>query len=244
MQVAIRTKVDTFHWGVGKSLIESLGDGGELLCLEQISHNPDKFTEPFLGKSECEKWWATKGSLRVNGSLSEYYEDFAWRRKKAVKSSGYIRHKAVNIRSQIVPGTLSFRSGCSEKINWLLLFRAWCEIFSPQLGMLHRFGGFELDSKNKNNSFQIGSFNSALKPDVPNIGWAMFYGDEFAEEIDVDRIAASGFPIEKIGSGYLVRVTENIQDVVNDFPFFSKRRAELKALFQEGFFLIQGEPVL
>ena len=77
---------------------------------------------------------------------------------------------------------------------------------------------------------------------MPNIGWAMFYGDEFAQEVDADRIAASGFPIEKLGNGYLVTVTNSIQDVVDDFPLFSKRRAELKSLFREGFFLIKHEP--
>lgn len=72
---------------------------------------------------------------------------------------------------------------------------------------------------------------------MPNIGWATFYGDEFAEEVNVERIAASGFPIEKLNTGYLVRVTENIQDVASDFSLFSTRRAELKSLFRENFFL-------
>ncbi|MET0611997.1 MAG: hypothetical protein ABWZ39_12105 [Pseudomonas caspiana] len=58
----------------------------------------------------------------------------------------------------------------------------------------------------------------------------MFYGDEFAEAVDIDKIGLAGFPIEKIGNGYLVRVTENVQDGLNNFPpIFFKRRAELKA---------------
>ncbi|MCY1385108.1 hypothetical protein D9M69_734520 [compost metagenome] len=72
----------------------------------------------------------------------------------------------------------------------------------------------------------------------------MFYGDEFAQEVNADQIAASGFPIEKVGNGYLVRVTNSIQDVADDFSFFSKRRAELKSLFREGLFLINDEPSL
>ncbi len=76
-----------------------------------------------------------------------------------------------------------------------------------------------------------------MNPVVPDMGWAMVYGDEFAEEVDVERIAASGFPIEKLNNGYLVRVTENIQDVASDFSLFSPRRAELKSLFRADFFL-------
>ena len=71
-----------------------------------------------------------------------------------------------------------------------------------------------------------------------------FYGDKFAKEVDEKSIAAAGFPIQKIGNGYLVQVTENINDVVNDFPMFSKRRAELKSLFRDGLFLIKDEPIV
>lgn len=147
-----------------------------------------------------------------------------------------------NIRGQIVLGSIRLNAACSEKVDWYSLFKIWCEIFPPQLGMLHLFSGAELGSHERNNSFQVGSFNAALKPDVPNIGWAMFYGDEFVQEVDADKIAASGFPNERIGNGYLVRVTNSIQDLVGDLSLFSRRRAELKDLFREGFSLINHEP--
>lgn len=242
IQIAIRTKAETIDWGVGEKLIDSLSLSGRLLLPEQVSHNADKFTEPFLGKTSCESVWASKASMRANGALSDFYQDFAWKRKKAIKSSGSVVHTARNVRGQLVPGSISLNAACSDKADWYSLFKAWCEIFPPQLGMLHLFTSPELSPSEKNGSFQIGSFNAALKPDVPNIGWGMFYGDEFAQEIDADQIAASGFPIERLGNGYLVRVTNSIQDVVDDFSLFSKRRAELKSLFREGFFLINHEP--
>lgn len=242
IQISIKTKSATVGWGVGEKLIDSLSLNGGLLLPEQVSHNADKFTEPFIGKAASEGVWASKAAIRVNGSLSDFYQDFAWRRKKAIKSSGSVVHTSQNVRGQIVPGSARLNSACSEQIDWYALFSLWCEVFPPQLGMLHLFSEPELGSHEKNNSFQIGSFNAALKPDVPNIGWAMFYGDEFAQEVDSDKIAASGFPIEKIGNGYLVRVTNSIQDVASDFSLFSKRRAELKSLFREYFFLIKDEP--
>ncbi|WP_454834558.1 hypothetical protein [Pseudomonas lini] len=241
IQIAIRTRAETISWGVGEKFIDSLSLGGDLLVPEQVSQNADKFIEPFMGKAASEGVWASKASIRVNGTLSDFYQDFAWRRKKTIKCSGNVVHTARNARGQLVPGAVSFRSACSEKVDWYSLFKAWCGVFPPQLGMLHLFSEPELGSHEKNNSFQIGSFNSALKPDVPNIGWAMFYGDEFAEEVDADRIAASGFPVEKLSNGYLVKVTKNLQEVTSDFPLFSKRRAELKSLFREDFFLIKNE---
>ncbi len=244
IQVAIRTKAETIDWGVGERLIDSLSLNGGLLLPEQVSHNADKFTEPFLGKTSCESVWASKASIRTNGALSDFYQDFAWKRKKAIKSLGSVVHTSRNARGQLVPGSISLNAASSDKADWYLLFKVWCEIFPPQLGMLHLFTGPELSPAEKNGSFQIGSFNAALKPDVPNIGWGMFYGDEFAQEVNADQIAASGFPIEKVGNGYLVRVTNSIQDVTDDFSFFSKRRAELKSLFREGLFLINDEPSL
>jgi hypothetical protein len=110
--------------------------------------------------------------------------------------------------------------------------------------MLHLFNSPELAALKPNDSFLYGGFNASLEPDVPNAAWAMAYGDEFAEKVDAERIAAAGFPIEKIGNAWLVRITENIQDVLDDFPRFSKRRAELKTLFPENFFLIKEEPVI
>nr|WP_269807884.1 hypothetical protein [Pseudomonas agronomica] len=239
IQIAIRTRAETVGWDVGEKFIDSLSLGGGLLAPEQVSHNADEFTEPFMGKAASESVWASKASIRVNGTLSEFYQDFAWRRKRTIKHSGSVVHTTRNARGQLVPGAISFRSACSDKVDWCSLFKAWCEVFPPQLGMLHHFSDPELGSNEKNNSFQIGSFNSALKPDVPNIGWAMFFGDEFAGDVDAERIVASGFPLEKLSNGYLLRVTNELQDVVSDFPLFSKRRAELKKLFKDDFFLIK-----
>jgi hypothetical protein len=248
IQIAIRTRSNTTDWKVGERLIDSFGIGDGLLMPEYASYfNPDKIKDPFLGKAACEAIWAVKCAIHLPGpgGLRDFFADFAWRRKKMLKCTGYVVHTSKNIYLNTVPGNLSFNSVYSEKIDWYSLFKIWCEIFPPQLGMLHIFTKPELEFKvNEYDSFQIGSFNAALKPDIPNAAWAMVYGDEFAEKVDVDRIVSAGFPIEKLGNAYLVRVTENIQDVLNDFPRFSKRRAELKSLFPENFFLIKEEPVI
>ncbi|CAB3744430.1 hypothetical protein [Achromobacter denitrificans] len=237
IQISIRTNIETVDWDVGSRLLESLYSNEGLLSPEFVSHNVDKVKEPFEGGAQAELFWAEKASIRANGSLSDFFLDFAWRRKRSVKSSGNVIHTFRNIRNKIVPGSARLNSVFSDKIDWYQLFKTWSEIFPPQLGMLHYFTEPELGPHEVHNSFQIGSFKAALKPEVPDSGWAMFYGDEFAEKVDADRIASAGFPIEKIGDGYLVRVTNDIQDIVADFQLFAQRRVELKSLFPEGFFL-------
>lgn len=89
--------------------------------------------------------------------------------------------------------------------------------------------------------FRAGELNSFVSG-LTNLGWASWFGGEYAKEINEETISAAGFPIQKIGDGYLVQVTENINDVVDDFRMFSNRRAELKSLFRDGLFMIKEEP--
>ncbi len=236
--ISLRTKIETIDWDSGSQLLDSLNLYNGLLAPEFVSHNPDRVTDQLEGLSHAKGLWAEKISIRVNGSPSEYFDSFAWKRKKSVKSTGSVSHTMINARNQVVPGSVCLNSVFSDKIDWYQLFKTWSGIFSPQLGMLHYFTEPELGPHERYKSFQVGSFKAALKPEVPNSGWAMFYGDEFAEKVDLDRIASAGFPIEKVGDGYLVRVTNDIQDIVADFQLFSLRRVELKSLFPEGFFLV------
>lgn len=237
IQISIKTKAETVGWDVGSQFFESFNLNDGLLAPEFVSKSWGETVTPFEGASQAEALWAEKAVMRSDGSCSEFFLDFVWKRKRTAKSSGYVQHTKRNIRSQIIPGGIYLNSAFSDKIDWYHLFKVWCEIFPPQLGMLHHFTEPELQPNMLNDSFQIGSFNAALKPDVPNAGWAMFYGNEFAEKVNAERIADAGFPIEMIGDGYLVRVTNDIQDIVADFQIFSERRAELKRLFPEGFFL-------
>lgn len=235
VQIAIRTKSATNDWSFGDQLIDSLSFGGGLLAPELISNNPDKFTNPFLGKDASKDIWTSKLIVRGSGTESDFFQDFAWRRKKVLKCTGRIVHATKNIKGQVVPGDINFRSEYSQKIDWFLLFKLWIEIFPAQLGMLHLFSGAELDPALKNNSFQIGSFNSLLKPQVSDLGWAMFFGEEFVKEVNFGRMSDMGCLVDEFARGYLVRVTSDMQDVVDDFLAFSDRRALAKSIFPESF---------
>lgn len=235
VQITVRTKIDTADWLLGERFISFLEGTGKL-APEYVSHNSDRVSEPFLGKSSCEHLWASKALLSFKGTSVDFYQDFAWRRKKALRSSGSIVHTSRNGRGQIVPGTVSLTAEYNSGMDWSGLFEAWCLMFRPQLGMLHVFTDPELRPSERNNSFQLGSFDSALNPTIQNSGWGMFYGDEFAQDVDVDRILEDGFFAKEMNGGFLVRVTKGIQDVVDDFSGFSVRRSKLKELFPKRFF--------
>ncbi len=72
----------------------------------------------------------------------------------------------------------------------------------------------------------------------------MYYGDEFADEGDRQKMRERGFSVDEQSNGYLVTVTKRLEDVKNDFDSFSRRRAELKTLYRPGRFRIEEEPML
>ncbi len=90
--------------------------------------------------------------------------------------------------------------------------------------------------------FETGSFGGPAKPGLPNMGWAMAYGESYAAEVDVARIKSAGFPVDEVDGVTIVRVTDKLSDVVDDFDYFSRRRAELKAMFRPDLFWIKEEP--
>lgn len=242
IQLSIRTRSETIDLSIGQKLIDSLCVSEGVLFPERISHNPDMVANTFGEKESYQQFWASKSSMRVNGSPFDFYQDFAWRRKKNIRSVGCVTHTCKNFRGQTVPGSISLTASFSDEVDWYALFKAWCEIFPPQIAMIHLFTDPELSPSVKNGSFQVGSFSAALKPEIPNIGWGMFYGDEYAQEVDVAKIGDSRCHVESIGNGHLVRVTDNIKEVIDDFSFFSSRRSNLKKIFREGLFLINHEP--
>ena len=116
------------------------------------------------------------------------------------------------------------------------------EAINADIAMLHCFASFDNQpGKSNTPESRFRSF-TVMDGKVPNIGWGMYYGREYVHEVDAGTISAAGFPVQKIGDGYLVQVTDDINDVVNDFAMFSKRRAELKSLFRDDLFLIKNEP--
>jgi len=84
----------------------------------------------------------------------------------------------------------------------------WSEIFPLQLGLLHYYRETKPhfippNAKFEEDDIRLGTYIDPIPSDA---GWAMYYGDEFAEKVNVAKISAAGFPIEKIGNGYLVRM--------------------------------------
>lgn len=256
------------QWRLGKLLLKPLFANEKLFPIKasNLGEVTSKVGVEVQDLDACGKLWATKTLNRSGGRSWEGVSSFFWKRTKKIKSSGMVNFPFVNLKGKKVPGQIFFEADALPDNEWLSLFKVWCETTQAYAGLMHplvskdgpekssrdardysleesvqsqawsRFLGGELRCE-----FRAGDLNS-LVSGFTNLGWATYFGDEYAHEVDADAISAAGFPVQEIGGGYLVQVTEDINDTINDFAMFSKRRAELKSQFRDDLFLIKDEP--
>lgn len=235
----ITTRSDTSNWSFGQALLGSVCSVSPLLTPQFIGHV--RMNVPFESIDACEPVWAEKFEYRVNGSLYEPFDIFQWRRTRKVQSTAMVRHTITNKFGDIVPGSLYFDARWSEEIDWIGLFKSISDNWSAQLGLLHIYTDAEEPFMERLLNFRHGGFGAALHPSIQQFGWAMALGDEFANKVDPDRIAAAGYPVYRISSGYVFTITNNIADVVEDLAGFMKRRSLLRAMFPRDFFALEND---
>lgn len=268
--IKIQTHADLTSWKVGEKLLSPLFKDGRLVPERAATFGEVTASHGFDVEDikECRAHWASQAVMRTNGSSDKFTEDFHWRRRKVAKSQGYVSFSEASMRGKKIPTRVFLQSQYRKEIDWAGLFVNWCNITTPFAAILHPRATQESPKKSNKDvrdysydedvyqqvwsrflcgefysEFRAGELNS-LVSGLTNLGWASFFGGEFSTEVDEAIIAAAGFPVRKIGDGYLVQVTENISDVIDDFALFSKRRAELKSLFRDGLFMIKDEPTL
>jgi hypothetical protein len=243
--ISISTKTPTETRAFGQSFMTSLYDTDLRLVPELVSTS-EQFGDPYVSLDHfLDDWWAMRIQTFENDrSTGERIGGPLWKRKSALASRGMVNHGFLNLKGRYVPSTLWFESRWDKKTDFETLFRAWIALAKPNIGMLHLFTDVERATlKNENGRlFQVGSFGGPARPGIPNIGWAMAYGEEYASEVNVDAIRTAGFPVDQIENAVIVRVTESLADVVNDFPLISKKRSELRRLFRHDLFWMKDEP--
>lgn len=239
--ISLETSQSTEDKAFGRAFMQHLIDQDVRLVPELLSAS-ETYKDPYLGLDDMiERWWAMPiatyfdgrpTGVRMGGPL--------WKRKTVLASRGMVNHGWINVRNQKIPSNLWFESRWTETVDFFQLFSNWVRLSKPAIGMLHLFTDTEKPSlqTGAGGSFSVGSFGGPAKPGLPNIGWAMVYGAEYAVEVDVGAICAAGFPVKHIDGAVIIRVTDSLSDVVNDFAFFTRRRAELKLLFRPGLFWI------
>lgn len=243
--ISIDTYSETEAEEFGRSFIQSLCEEDKRLVPEWLS-TTESYKDPFLGIDDfLANWWAIPVKTTVDGqSRPDSFDGLFWKRKSALASRGMVNHGITDLWYHKNPSGLWFECRWAKDVDFNHLFESWVALSRPDIGMLHVFTEPELYWQDyaADTSFRVGSFGGRAKPGLPNIGWAMAFGAGHAAEVDAARIRAAGFLVDEHGGVIVVRVTEKLTDVVDDFERFSRRRAELKALFRPDLFWIKDEP--
>lgn len=232
----MRTCVDTASWDFGCRFVELLGSFDPRLVPESVAH--DALTCEVFNDQTAKAVWTRIGKLPFPESMQFANLDFIWKRTQNVKSSGYVYHSMRTPFGDTLPAEISLSADWHAGIDWRGLFQAMCQLSETQLGMLHLFTNPELQPQDQDGDFQIGFFGLTSESKIPDIAWAMFYGNELSGEVNSGCIAKAGFPIIKIGEGYLVQVSDDLSDIASDFPTFSRKRHILRSQFREGLFTV------
>jgi len=85
--------------------------------------------------------------------------------------------------------------------------------------------------------FQAGPLNSKVEG-LTTLGWATWFSPGLAQHVDEPALRAAGFPVDRIGAGWLLRLSERVEDDARDYVRFASLRAQARALFREDLFLI------
>ncbi|WP_132833956.1 hypothetical protein [Sphingomonas sp. PP-CC-3G-468] len=239
--ISIDTSAETETADFGRAFIENLCHADPRLVPERLS-TTEGYKEPFLGIDDfVANWWAIPIKTTVDGQTRpDSFDGPSWKRKSTLASRGMISHGITDLRHHKYPSGIWYECRWVKDIDFNHLFDAWVRLSNADIGMLHVFTDREKqDPQTEDDSwFETGSFGGPAKPGLPNMGWAMAYGANYAAEVDVVRIRSEGFPVDEIDGVTVVRVTDKLSDVVDDFEQFSRRRAELKALFRPSLFWI------
>lgn len=261
------TTNDLSDWSVGKEILSNVFNEPKLTPqrIATFGEVTGKHGIDVADLSDCQKYWANIGTSTFNGVSDSFLLDFHWKRKGTIKSQGSVVFPHIRGNTSTA-SRISFDSKFRKDVDWLTLFQTWVEVTSPITAVFHPFIGEDRPAKiNKNlleysfkedileeawsrfltgevyTKFRAGELNS-LVSGLTNLGWATYLGGEFAQEVDEQVILSAGFKLTKIGAGYMIQVTETLNDIVGEYSRFSAERSRLKTLFRPGLFLIDDEP--
>jgi hypothetical protein len=228
IQITVKIRKPTYEIEFGRTFLSAFIESDVRLTPEFFDVMKDRsINRRFIDIDHALEKWTTHSSVNVLGRDIPLCSAAKWTRKQEPKYSCYVDHMLITNDGSVSPGRWNFTAKWTPKIDWLNLFRSICHVCDAQAGMLHHFTSPEI--RNPPSDFAIGIIAPAINPRFKDISWAMMFGDDFVHAVDVEKLTALGFPVEAVGSGYLVRVTDSLLDVSQRFDYFCERRELLRA---------------
>jgi len=237
VKIDINTGKPTTDWATGRQLLNFLTTFDDRLVPQFLDNWGVK--RDFESVEACEPFWAPRTTLTRTGpdshSSTEISLSVAFKRSRVVRYTSKMTHTTININGRTVAGWFCFEADYREAINWGKLFEGLCDVLGANSGRLHCFGN---DEKKWSLIGQARFEDLAHHFLVP----AKYVQEQtrnsayYIEGNLVQKISDKGFSIEKFNDGYLIKVSDKLDDVLSDYETFSRRRDELKCFFPPGTF--------
>lgn len=179
LTINIQTNADLSSWETGRELLRGVFSNAKLTPQRVATFGEVTAKHGFdvADIEACEKHWAVKGSMRVDGALRELTQDFHWKRTKVAKSQGHVTFSSVNMKGRKIPGRVFFQSQYRKEIDWLTLFKGWCVTAQGYAGVLHPLISQDGPQKSGRDVRDFG-----FEESVQQQAWSRFLGGELHSE--------------------------------------------------------------
>jgi hypothetical protein len=114
--INIQTDIDLSSWEMGKKILSPIFLNEKLSPQRVSTFGEVSKDTGFVVRDldDCQKYWATEGGIRVNGSYRNFLQDFHWKRMDNNKSVGSVNFKR-KFEKRESGGSLYFQSKIWEK---------------------------------------------------------------------------------------------------------------------------------
>ncbi|PUA28269.1 MAG: hypothetical protein B0W54_17500 [Cellvibrio sp. 79] len=163
-------------------------------------------------------------------------DDAAWIRKKSSPSRGGIHHSNADYA-----GAVTIKIFYNKKAIFFEFFIDLIKACNPKYAYLHLCTEKEFDQKYEERSitsdFFLGAFDKPISRDgFDNLAWLNYFSMPYMEKIDIRGLKNTGFNVENLHNGIMLKVSPNIDDVITDMKGFVELRKRAKEFFPDNFF--------
>ena len=247
IEMSVATDRERTDLKYGRTFVETLISIDARLAPEEVGSSQTKLDKKrFEGIDSINEYWGTTSLVPTPNGVLDVPNPFMLFRDSELNywSSTYFSSR--NINNRLFMGAISLSSEFDRCVNWLHLFKKTCSLQEASCGVLHLLTEPEFWDASPllpGSSRYFGPLGGYThERGIPNIAWATFLGRSYSKLVDAKLLTQSGYHVEEFLDGYLILMSNDISDVLIDFPTFSHRRAALKKLFPEDLFVIKNEP--
>lgn len=249
IKISVATDLDRTDLKYGRTFVEALIRADKRLTPEEVGSSQAKGEKRnFEGVESIREYWGKTSPIPTPSGTVHEPNPFMLFRESKLKYWSSTFFSSNNVPGGLFMGAINLSSEFDRSVNWLDLLKEICRLQEATCGVLHLLT--EPETKDAN-PILLGSSRyysplggHTLERGIPNIAWATYLGRSYAKDVDATLLSDNGYHVEEFLDGYLILMSNEIADVLNDFSTFSRRRVALKKLFREDFFTIRNEPDL